>query len=170
MEPIELATPSIDPSAFCAPGVHVYGDVTIGPDAVILFGTVIRAELDRIVIGARTNIQDNSVVHCDEGVPCRIGSHTTVGHAAVVHGATVGDHCLIGIGARVLNGATVGDGAWVAAGGLVTEGTEIPPWTLALGVPAKPVRELTEDEILRQRNGVAEYLRFAATYTAVFES
>lgn len=170
MEPIELAVPSIDRSAFCAPGVHIHGDVTIGPDAVILFGTVIRAELDRIVIGARTNIQDNSVLHCDEGVPCLVGSDTTVGHGAVVHGATVGDHCLIGIGARVLNGATVGDGAWVAAGGLVTEGTEIPPWTLALGVPAKPVRELTEDEILRQRNGVAEYLRFAATYRAVFGS
>lgn len=170
MEPIELATPSIDPSAFCAPGAHVYGDVTIGPDAVVMFGTVIRAELDRIVIGARTNIQDNSVLHCDEGIPCLIGSDATVGHAAVVHGATVGDHCLIGIGARVLNGATIGDGAWVAAGGLVTEGTEIPPWTLALGVPAKPVRELTEDEILRQRNGVAEYLRFAATYRAAFRS
>lgn len=164
MEPIELATPTIDATAFCAPGVHVYGDVTIGPEAVIMFGAVIRAELDRITIGARTNIQDNAVLHADAGLPCHVGAATTVGHGAVVHGALVGDHCLVGIGARVLNGAVVGQGAWVAAGALVPEGKEIPPWTLALGTPAKPIRDLTEEERRRQRDGVAEYLRFAATY------
>ena len=168
MEP--LATPSIDRTAFCAPGAHVYGDVTIGPEAVVMFGAVLRAELDRIVVGARTNLQDNVVVHVDEGFPCRIGSDTTVGHAAVVHGAEVGDHCLIGIGARVLNGAVLGDGAWVAAGAVVTEGTVIPPWTLALGVPAKPVRDLTKEEIARQRAGVVEYLRLGSLYRAYFEN
>ncbi|MDH3308642.1 MAG: gamma carbonic anhydrase family protein [Acidimicrobiia bacterium] len=170
MEPLKLATPSIDPLAFVAPGVNLYGDVHVGPEAVIMFGVVARAELDRVVIGARTNIQDNSVLHSDAGIPCLIGSDVTVGHAAVVHGARVGDHCLIGIGARVLNNAEVREGAWVAAGSLVPEGKSIPAWTLAVGTPAKPLRDLTEGEIARQRNGVAEYLRFAAAYRSLFDA
>ena len=164
MEPIELADPIVDPSAFVAPGVELHGSITVGPLAVLMFGTVARAELDRIVVGARTNVQDNAVLHADEGLPCLLGSDTTVGHGAIVHGAVVGDHCLIGIGARVLNGASIGEGAWVAAGSLVPEGRTIPEWTLAMGVPAKPIRELTEEEIARQSSGVAEYLRFAEAY------
>lgn len=166
MKPLELPDPIIDPSAFVAPGVELHGSITVGPQAVLMFGTVIRAELAAVNIGARTNVQDNCVIHVDEDVPCTIGSSTTVGHRAVVHGATVGDHCLIGIGALVLNGAEIGEGAWVAAGSLVPEGRHIPPWTLAMGTPAKPVRDLSEDEVDRQRNGVAEYLRFGAAYRA----
>ena len=164
MEPLHIAQPTIDGTAFIAPNTHIYGDVTIGPEAVIMFGVVIRAEFDQIRVGARTNVQDNSVVHCDEGLPCLIGADVTIGHAAVVHGATVADHALIGIGARILNGATVGEGAWVAAGSVLPEGKAIPPWTLAMGTPAKPVRELTEDEMARQRDGVATYLRLAEAY------
>ncbi len=167
---MSLVDPTIHPTAFCAPGAHVYGDVTIGELAVVMFGVVIRAEDDRIEVGARTNIQDNSVLHCDEDIPCIVGKEATIGHAAVVHGATIGDHCLVGIGARVLNGSVLGEGAWLAAGSLLPEGREIPPWTLAMGTPAKPVRELTEDEIVRQRDGMQTYLRYAATYRQYFEN
>lgn len=163
-----LETPQIDPNAFVAPGVHVYGDVTIGSFAVVMFGTVMRAEVDRVVVGAYSNIQDNSVLHCDEGIPCLIGERVTVGHAAVVHGATIGDHCLVGIGARALNGSELGEGAWLASGAVLPEGRVIPPWTLAVGLPAKPLRELTEAEIERQRSGVDDYLRLGATYREMF--
>ena len=163
------ADPSIHPTVFRAPGAHIYGDVTIGELAVVMFGVVIRAEDDRIEIGARTNIQDNSVLHCDEGIPCLVGKETTIGHAAVVHGATIGDHCLVGIGARALNNSVLGEGAWLAARSLLPEGKEIPPWTLAIGTPAKPVRELSEEEIARQRDGVATYLRYADSYRRRFD-
>lgn len=167
MEPLDLVVPRIHPEAFVASTAIIYGDVTIGAGASILFGVVIRAELDRIDVGQGTNVQDGTVVHCDEGVPSLIGSSVTIGHAAVVHGATIGDHCLVGIGARALNGSVLGEGAWLAAGSILTEGKEIPPWTLAVGIPAKPVRELTPEEIERQRNGVQEYVRFGATYRAL---
>jgi carbonic anhydrase/acetyltransferase-like protein (isoleucine patch superfamily) len=165
-----IVDPTIHPTAFCAPGAHVFGDVTIGELAVVMFGVVIRAEDDRIEIGARTNVQDNAVLHCDEGIPCLVGAEVTIGHAAVVHGAVVGDHCLVGIGARALNDSVMGEGSWLAAGSLLPEGREIPPWTLAMGVPAKPVRELTEDEISRQRSGVGVYLSYAQQYLAYFEN
>jgi carbonic anhydrase/acetyltransferase-like protein (isoleucine patch superfamily) len=164
MDPYELANPAIDPSAFIAPGAHIFGDVTIGPQAVVMFGTVIRAELDRIVVGEETNLQDNSVLHTDEGFPCLVGRRVTIGHAAVVHGAIVGDHCLIGIGALALNGSELGEGSWLAAGSVLPEGKSIPPWTLAVGTPAKPVRDLREGEIRRQDVGVDTYLRFGVTY------
>lgn len=163
----DLPTPSIAPTAFVAETVEVHGDVTVGELAVIMFGVVARAEFDRIVVGEQTNIQDNAVLHCDEGIPCLIGSRVTVGHAAVVHGATVGDHCLVGIGALLLNGSKLGEGAWIAAGSLLTEGTEIPPWTLAMGTPAKPIRELTGHEIERQRSGVDDYQRIAEAYRRI---
>jgi carbonic anhydrase/acetyltransferase-like protein (isoleucine patch superfamily) len=168
MDPLEPAFPQIDPTAFVAPNATVLGNVVIGPSAVIMFGAVIRAELDAVAIGARTNVQDHGVLHVDEGIPCTLGDDVTVGHAAVVHGAAVGDHCLVGIGARALNSSVLGEGAWLAAGSVLTEGKVIPPWTLALGIPAKPVRELTEDEIVYQREGVENYLRFAAAYRQQF--
>ena len=161
---MHLATPNIDPSAFVAPTAQIHGDVTVAARAVVMFGVVARAEFDRIVVGEESNIQDNCVLHVDDGVPCTIGNRVTVGHAAVVHGATVGDHCLVGIGARVLNGAVMGEGSWIAAGSLLAEGKQIPPWTLAVGIPAKPVRDLTEQEIERQRSGVDDYLRIAEAF------
>lgn len=161
---MELATPSIHESAFVAPTARVFGDVTVGPDAVLMFGVVVRAELDRIEVGAETNLQDNVVVHCDEGIPCLIGRRVTVGHAAVVHGATVDDHCLVGIGARALNGSHMGEGSWLAAGAVLAEGKSIPPWTIAVGIPAKPLRELTDAERARQDEGVDHYVRFGEMY------
>jgi carbonic anhydrase/acetyltransferase-like protein (isoleucine patch superfamily) len=131
---------------------------------------VIRAELDRIAVGAETNIQDNSVVHCDEGIPCLIGDRVTVGHAAVVHGASVGDRCLVGIGAILLNRSKLGEGAWLAAGSVLTEGAHIPAWTLAVGVPARALRELTEDEVARADEGVEHYLDLLERYRSTFLS
>jgi carbonic anhydrase/acetyltransferase-like protein (isoleucine patch superfamily) len=167
---MELATPSIHESAFVAPTARVFGDVTVGPDAVLMFGVVVRAELDRIEVGAQTNLQDNVVVHCDEGIPCLIGRRVTVGHAAVVHGATVDDHCLVGIGARALNGSHMGEGSWLAAGAVLAEGKSIPPWTIAVGIPAKPLRELTDAERARQDEGVDHYVRFGEMYGRILGS
>ncbi len=167
MSEISIGTPTIDPTAFVAPTAVLYGNITIAERAVIMFGTVIRAELDSVYVGPDSNIQDNSVLHVDEGVPVRIGERVTVGHAAVVHGATVGSNCLVGIGARLLNGATMSEGSWLAAGSILTEGKTVPPWTLAMGVPAKPIRELTEAEIARQREGVDIYVAFGAAYSAL---
>lgn len=164
MSELSIATPQIHPSAFIAPTAVLLGSITIDRLAVIMFGTVIRAELDSVHVGPESNIQDNCVVHVDEGSPVRIGSRVTVGHAAVVHGAIVGDNCLVGIGARALNGSHMSEGSWLAAGSILTEGKSIPPWTLAMGVPAKPVRELTEQEVRYQSEGVDNYLQFGTAY------
>lgn len=158
--------PEIDPTAFVAPGVIIRGAVRIGAGAVIMFGAVIRAELDTIVIGERTNVQDNVVIHCDAGLPTIIGAETTIGHGAIVHGATVGTRCLVGIGAMALNGSNLGDGAWLAAGSILAEGKTIEPGMLAVGIPAKPLRELRRDERERQLSGMEEYLRLGNTYRA----
>ena len=169
MTELHIATPQIHDSAFVAPTATLFGSITIDRLAVIMFGTVIRAELDSVRIGAESNVQDNCVVHVDEGFPALIGSRVTVGHAAVVHGAKVGNNCLVGIGARALNGSEMGEGSWLASGSLLTEGKTIPPWTLAMGIPAKPVRELTEQEIEHQSNGVDQYLRFGTAYARLVE-
>lgn len=142
--------------------------MTIGARSFVLFGAVVRAELDRISIGEETNIQDNAVLHCDEDVPCVLGDRVTVGHLAVVHGSTVGERALIGIGAKALNRSLIGEGAWLGAGAVLPEGKEIPPWTLALGTPAKVVRDLTEDEIKRADEGVDHYLETAKVYREIF--
>ena len=166
-DPIPMGNPVVHPSAFIAPGVHIYGDALIRANAVVMFGVVIRAEFDRVEVGEYSNIQDSVVMHVDEGFPCTVGNHSTVGHSVVLHGAKIGDHCLVGIGARALNGSVLGDGAWLASGAILPEGRMVPPWTLAMGIPAKPVRELTEAEIERQRHGVEAYQRLAATYRLV---
>lgn len=163
-----IPEPKIHPDAFIAPGAHVYGDVTLDSEVFVLFGAVVRAELDRIVVGAQTNIQDNCVFHCDEGIPAIVGSRVTVGHSAVVHGATIGDRALIGIGAKALNGSEVGEGAWLASGSVLPERKTIPPWTLAMGIPAKPVRDLTEDETAHAEEGVDHYLELLTRYREIF--
>ena len=167
MNDLHISQPDIDPEAFVAPTAVLHGRITVARFAVIMFGTVIRAELDTVTIGEQTNIQDNCVLHVDAGFPLSLGSRVTVGHAAVVHGATIGDHCLVGIGSRALNGSSLGEGAWLAAGSILTEGKSVPPWTLALGTRAKPVRELTEAEIAAQSQGVDQYLEFAAAYSRI---
>jgi len=161
----------IDESAVISPGSHIYGDVTIGAESFVLFGAVVRAELDQIIIGSESNIQDNAVIHCDEGLPCRIGDRVTIGHSAVIHGADLAaNRSLIGIGAKILNGSTVGEGSWIGAGSVLPEGKEVPAWTLAIGIPAKPVRDLTDDEIRRADEGVDHYLQLAELYREIFSN
>ena len=169
LETLEIGEPAIDHRAFVAPGTHIYGRVRVGAGAVIMFGASLRAELAAIVIGRFSNVQDNVVMHADEGMPCLVGERVTVGHNATVHGAMLGDNSLVGIGARVLNGSRLGEGAWLASGAVLPEGREIPDWTLAVGIPAKPVRELTPEEIERQAGGVEHYQQFAAAYRRLLE-
>lgn len=164
-----IPKPKIHPTALISPGAVIHGDVTIDSSVFVLFGSVIRAELDRISIGSETNVQDNSVFHCDEGIPCLVGRRVTVGHSAVVHGAVVEDRALVGVGAKILNRSRVGEGAWLAAGSLLPEDKTIPPWTLAMGIPAQPIRDLTEEEIARADRGVEHYLELLAAYREILE-
>ncbi|HYG57792.1 MAG TPA: gamma carbonic anhydrase family protein, partial [Symbiobacteriaceae bacterium] len=132
--------PTIGRGVFVAPGAHVIGKVTMGDESSTWFNTVVRGDADRIVIGGGTNIQDNTVVHCDYGFPTLIGENVTVGHGCIIHGCEIGDNCLIGMGSTILNGAKIGPGSLVGAGSLVTEGKEFPPGSVIMGRPAKLVR------------------------------
>ncbi|MFJ3673160.1 gamma carbonic anhydrase family protein [Streptomyces sp. NPDC090106] len=138
--------PDIDGTAFVAPGATVIGDVTLHAEASVWYGAVVRGDVERISVGAQSNIQDNCTLHADPGFPVTVGARVSVGHNAVVHGATVEDDCLIGMGATVLNGAVIGAGSLVAAQALVPQGMVVPPGSLVAGVPAKVRRELTEEE------------------------
>ena len=165
--PRRLASPVIHPAAYIASTARIFGDVVVKADAVVMFGVVIRAETDRIVVGEETNIQDNSVLHADRGFPTLVGRRVTIGHLALVHGAVVGDHCLLGMGAIALNGSVMGEGSWLAAGSVLGEGKEIPPWTIAVGTPARPLREMRPHEIQRAEMGIEEYLTLGATYRRI---
>lgn len=142
----EGKTPQIHPSAWVAPTAVIIGDVEIGPDSSVFYGAVLRGDVNKIRIGARTNIQDNSVLHVDEDAPCTLGDDVTVGHMALVHGTTVGDGTLVGMKSALLSRSVVGAGALIAAGAVVLEGQEIPDKSLAAGVPAKVRRELSEEQ------------------------
>ena len=154
----------IQSSAYVAPNATVIGDVRIADQASVWFGCVLRGDNAPILIGCRTNVQDLTVIHTDEDLPCALGAGVTVGHRVVLHGATVGDGALIGIGAIVLNRAEVGREAMIGAGALVTEGQVIPARHLALGVPAKVVRELTDEEVERLRAAAAHYVDRAEAF------
>jgi carbonic anhydrase/acetyltransferase-like protein (isoleucine patch superfamily) len=130
----------IDPSAFIAPGAIVLGDVHLGAESSVWYNAVLRGDTDRITIGDRTNIQDLTMIHADPGVPCTVGSRVTVGHRVILHGCTIEDDCLIGMGAIILNRVRVGRGSIIGAGALLLEGMEVPPGSLVVGLPAKVVR------------------------------
>ncbi|GHB78127.1 gamma carbonic anhydrase family protein [Streptomyces cirratus] len=138
--------PVVDPSAFTAPTSVVVGDVTLGARSSVWYSAVLRADCGPISLGADSNVQDNCTLHVDPGFPVTIGERVSIGHNAVVHGCTVEDDCLIGMGATVLNGAVIGAGSLVAAQALVPQGMVVPPGSLVAGVPAKVRRELTEEE------------------------
>lgn len=163
------SAPVIDPSAWLAPNASVIGHATIEARASLFYGAVVRADMDRVVLGAGSNLQDNVVVHTDHGFPTLIGSGVSVGHGAVVHGCTVEDDCLIGMHATVLNGARVGAGSLVAAGTVVLEGTVIPPRSLVAGVPGKVRRELSDTEYDRVVANARVYLDLAARHRLVTE-
>ncbi|WP_181798226.1 gamma carbonic anhydrase family protein [Streptomyces sp. WELS2] len=138
--------PQVDPEAFVAPTASVVGDVTLHEGASVWYGAVVRGDIEKITVGARANVQDNVTLHADPGYPVRIGERVSIGHNAVVHGATVEEDCLIGMGATVLNGAVIGAGSLVAAQALVPQGMVVPPGSLVAGVPAKVRRALSEEE------------------------
>ncbi|CAL2055239.1 MULTISPECIES: gamma carbonic anhydrase family protein [Streptomyces] len=138
--------PRVDAEAFVAPTASVIGDVTLGAGASVWYGAVVRGDVETITVGARANVQDNVTLHADPGFPVTIGERVSIGHNAVVHGATVEDDCLIGMGATVLNGAVIGAGSLVAAQALVPQGMVVPAGSLVAGVPAKVRRELSAEE------------------------
>lgn len=135
----------------------VIGDVELGDGVSLWPHAVLRGDLNRIVIGAGTNIQDGAVVHNDKDYPVIVGADCVIGHQACLHGAVVGDRCLVGIGAILLNGVVIGEDSIVGAGTLVPEGKQVPPRSLVLGVPAKVIRQVTEEELARTRAGAANY-------------
>ncbi len=159
-------TPHIADSAWVADSAEVMGDVALGDEVGIWFGVVVRGDTAPITVGARTNIQDLSVLHADLGLPLSIGAGVTVGHKAMLHGCTIGDNSLIGIGAVVLNGAKIGQGCLVGAGALVTEGKEFPDGSMIIGSPAKVVRSLTPEQLQGLRQSADHYVANAQRFKA----
>ena len=152
------------PSAFVADSAQVIGQVSLGAEASVWFGCVVRGDTELISIGAGSNIQDASVLHADYGFPLQVGERVTVGHQVMLHGCCIGDETLIGIGAVVLNGARIGKHCLVGAGALVTEGKEFPDGSLILGSPAKVVRTLTPEQIEGLRASAQHYIENARRY------
>jgi carbonic anhydrase/acetyltransferase-like protein (isoleucine patch superfamily) len=140
---------NVHPTAFIAPGAVVLGDVTLAARSSVWYGAVLRGDMAPISVGEATNLQDGTIVHVDEGKPARIGARVGVGHRAILHGCTVEDDCLIGMGSILLNDVHVGTGSVVAAGAVVPEGTRVPPGSLVVGVPARVARPV--DDALRDR-------------------
>jgi carbonic anhydrase/acetyltransferase-like protein (isoleucine patch superfamily) len=148
----------VDPTAQIAPGAIVLGDVTIGAESSIWFNAVVRGDTEAIRIGCRTNVQDLCMLHADPGFPCVLGDRVTVGHSAIIHGATVEDDCMIGMRAVVMNGARIGKGSLVGVGAVVTEGTEVPPGSVVMGVPGKVRREVTAADRQRMAGAALHYV------------
>jgi carbonic anhydrase/acetyltransferase-like protein (isoleucine patch superfamily) len=161
--------PTIAADAFIAPTATIIGDVTVEAGASVWFGAVIRGDVAPIRVGARSNVQDNCVLHADEDIPCEIGAECTLGHGAVVHGAKIADHTLIGMRTTVLNRAEVGAECILAAGTVIPEGKRIEPGQLVMGVPGKVVRPITEAERERIYDGVRHYAERAQEYRRMLD-
>ena len=155
---------AIDKDIFIADGARIIGDVEMGADCGVWFNAVIRADSNSVRIGARTNIQDNAVIHTSTGAGVHIGDGVTVGHGAIVHGCTVGNNVMIGMGAIILDGAVIGENSIIGAGTLVTQGKVIPAGSLAFGNPMRIVRELTEREIKSITDNANSYVKKAQDY------
>jgi gamma-carbonic anhydrase len=153
--------PQIPSSAFVAPSADVMGHVTLGENASIWYHAVLRGDIEPIIIGEGTNIQDAAVLHTADNLPCKIGNYCTVGHSAIVHACNIGDECLIGMGAIVLDGAEIAPQCLIGAAALVTQNMKIPEGSLVLGAPAKVVRALTKEERLNFRIGADRYIFLA---------
>ncbi len=160
-------SPQVDPTAWVAPNATLVGRVSLGAQSSVFYGAVLRGDTDAITLGARSNLQDNVVVHCDTGVPTTIGAGVSVGHGAVVHGCTIEDDCLVGMHATVMNGAVIGTGSLVAGGAVVLEGTVVPPRSLVAGVPAKVRRELTDDELAGIRTNADHYVELSRAHALI---
>ena len=149
--------PNLAPDAWVAPDAHLIGAVSLGPGASVWFGAVLRGDNEPIAVGEGSNVQEHCVLHTDMGFPLAVGPHCTIGHRAILHGCTIGEGSLVGMGAIVLNGAVIGPGCLIGAGALVTEGKEIPPGSLVLGAPAKVARALDPAAIEGLRESARHY-------------
>ena len=156
--------PEIAADAFVAPNATVIGDVRLLPGSSVWFGAVLRGDIETITIGAGSNIQDGTVCHTDPSNPCTIGSDVTVGHLAMLHGCTIGDGSLVGIGATLLNGSSVGKNCIVGAHALVTEGKQFPDNVVIMGAPAKVVREVTDADRAAMQANAARYVQRSERY------
>ena len=163
---LDGVAPRVDPTAWIADSAEVMGNVHLGPDASVWFGCVLRGDTESMHIGEGSNIQDLSVLHADFGQPLHIGRHVTVGHKVMLHGCTIGDESLIGIGAVVLNGARIGKNCLVGAGALVTEGKQFPDGSMIVGAPARVVRQLTPEQIEGLRQSARHYVDNARRFRA----
>lgn len=163
---IDGLSPTLGPGAYAAPSADLIGDVRLGPRASVWFGAVIRADNTPIILGEDSNFQDGAIGHSDPGAPLTIGARVTVGHQAILHGCTVADDCLIGMGARVLNGAFLGPFCLVGAGALVTEGKRFEDGGLIVGVRARLVRPLSDEEKAALRISAAHYAEKGTRYAA----
>ena len=163
---IDGVSPRLASGAWAAPSADLIGDVRLGPRASVWFGAIIRADNTPILLGEESNFQDGAIGHSDPGAPLTIGARVTVGHQAILHGCTVGDDCLIGMGAKILNHAVLGPDCLVGAGALITEGKAFEGGVLIVGSPARVVRELNENERAALRVSAAHYAEKAARYAA----
>ena len=162
LEKFLRASPNLGRDVYIAHGAAVLGDVTLGDHASVWYNAVLRGDINRIVVGHHTNIQDNSVVHLADDFPCLVGAYVTVGHSAILHACTVGDECLIGMGSTILDGVVVGDQSIIGARALITQNIQIPPGSLVLGAPAKVVRELSAEERAGLKGLAEKYVQIAA--------
>lgn len=169
MIPVGRAAPSLGQGAFVADGARLIGDVALAERSSVWYNAVVRGDVNSIVIGARSNVQDNVSIHVDAESFALIGSDVSIGHNAVVHGCEIGDGCLIGMGSVVLSGAVIGAQSLIAAGAVVLEGTVVPPRSLVAGVPAKVRRELTDEEVEGLRRNAERYVDLAARHARAAE-
>ncbi|MCI9302514.1 gamma carbonic anhydrase family protein [Clostridium sp.] len=160
----EGINPKINKNTYISESVDIIGNVEIDENANIWFGTRLRGDMNKIVIGANTNIQENSVVHVDVNSPCIIGKDVTIGHGAIIHGCTISDNVLVGMGSIILNNAQIGKNTIIGAGSLVTQGKSFKDGVLILGNPAKIVRELTDDEIKGIKSSADNYVNLSKRY------
>ena len=147
-----------------AAGAVILGDVTLGDYSSVWCNAVLRGDINRVVIGHHTNIQDGAILHLTDDFPCTVGNYVTVGHGAILHACAIGDEVLVGMGSTILDGAVIGEQSLIGARALVTPGTEIPPGSFVLGAPAKIVRQLTSDERANLKSWAEKYVAYAAYY------
>lgn len=157
-------SPVLHLTSFVAQSADIIGNLTIGEHSSIWFGTVARADFNKIVIGKYTNVQDRCIIHCENSHPTILGDYITVGHGVTLHGCVVGNNCLIGMGSIILGGVEIGDNVMVGAGALVTRGKKIPSNSLVVGTPAKVLRELTSDEVHSITKSALQYVELAKEY------
>jgi carbonic anhydrase/acetyltransferase-like protein (isoleucine patch superfamily) len=157
-------TPKISSDCFIANTASITGDIILEEGTSVWFGASLRAELAQMKLGKKCNVQDNCVLHTDEGFPTTIGDGVSIGHGAIVHGSTIGSNCLVGMGSIIMNGSKIGENCTIGAGALITQGTEFPDYSLILGSPATMRRKITEREVKKIEENAAHYYNFRADY------